>query len=104
MEKQLNVFFLCTFILLSHQTMKAQQVMQDSISTTTTITASSLPISNMVVTNSGNLKIISLEDVIIEGTFEVMLGGTLSIDIKNPGTINFTYDNSGNRIKRKFDE
>ncbi len=78
--------------------------MQDSISTTTTITTSSLPVSNVVVTNSGNLKIISLESVIIEGPFEVMLGGTLSIDIKDPGSINFSYDNSGNRIARRFNE
>lgn len=104
MGRQLRVLFLCAFIFLGYQITKAQQVMQDSISTTTTITTSSLPVSNVVVTNSGNLKIISPESVIIEGPFEVMPGGTLSIDIKDPGSINFSYDNSGNRITRRFNE
>lgn len=84
--------------------MKAQQVMQDSISTTVTITASSLPVRNIVVTSSGNLTIKSLNDVVIADPFEVMLGGTLNIGIYQPDSIRFTYDNSGNRITRKFNE
>lgn len=104
MEKDLRIIILGTFIVLRHYVSFAQQVIQDSISTTTTITASSLPINNIVVTDSGNLRITSMTGVVIEGPFKVMLGGTLKIDIQEPTNIVFTYDNSGNRTARKFNE
>ena len=65
------------------------------------ITAFSLPIQNIVVTNKGDLHIISSNSVAIEGLFEVMLGGTLTIGIQKPDSVVFIYDKSGNRIARK---
>lgn len=103
MKIQLRIVF-STFMCFGHQVMMAQQNVQDTISTTTNMVASSFPIKNIVVTNKGNLRIISFTDVVIEGPFEVKLGGTLNIDMKKLKNIEFTYDNSGNRTARKIKE
>lgn len=104
MEKKLSLLFLCAFVFFGHHISIAQNVIQDSIYTTTSITASLRPINNIVVTNSGNLRITSMSCITIEKSFEVMLGGTLIIDNQEPANIIFTYDNSGNRTTRKLDE
>ncbi len=104
MDKQLRNLFLYAFLFSGHQTLMAQENMQDSISTTTTMMAPSLSISNLIVTNSGKLEIKSIDGVNIEGPFEVMLGGTLSIEIQKPESIVFVYDKSGNRIARKSND
>lgn len=101
MEKQFRIISLCAFAFFGHQMLLAQKNKQDTISTATTITAFSLPIKNIVVTNKGDLHIISSNSVAIEGPFEVMLGGTLTIGIQKPNNIVFIYDKSGNRIARK---
>lgn len=104
MKKQLRIFFLYAFLFFGPQVLMAQKNMQDSISTTTTMMALSLSINNLIVTNSGKLKIKSIDGVNIEGPFEVMLGGTLSIEIQKPDSIVFIYDRSGNRIARKSND
>jgi len=104
MKKKLNSLFLCSFIVWGHQISFAQNVIKDSINSTTSITASLRPLNNIVVTNDGNLRITSMSCITIERSFEVMLGGSLIIDIQEPSNIIFTYDSSGNRTKRKFDE
>ena len=104
MGKVLTKIFVSVFMVFGYQTSNAQQVMQDSISTTTIITASSLPINNIVVTSNGNLKITSMTCITIESPFEVMYNGVLTLEIQEPDSIVFIYDNSGNRTVRKFNE
>lgn len=60
-----------------------------------------LTVKNVTITNNGDLTLSASDDVLINGPFEVKLGGLLNI--KNELTqwsINYGYDNAGNRIRR----
>lgn len=84
---------------------RAQQVTPiDSVRNIKTIVAYGTPVSNIVVTESGDLSVTSMETVTICAPFAVMLGGELNISILLPKPIVLEYDNSGNRIVRKMDE
>lgn len=102
MVKKIRIFLIYTIVVFSSQTLFAENNKQDTISTSTTIIANSVPIRNIVVTNSGKLRITSISGTTIAGPLLVMLGGTLNIDIQTPDSILFIYDESGNRIVRKI--
>lgn len=91
-------------LLCPYQT-NAQQVMPiDSITNTRTIVTYNNPLSNIVVTNNGNLTVNSMETITLCAPFEVLLGGQLNICITTPVPVIIEYDNSGNRIARKLDD
>lgn len=60
-----------------------------------------LTVKNVTITNNGDLTLSAPENITLNGPFEVKLGGLLNI--KNELTqwsINYGYDNAGNRIRR----
>ena len=64
-----------------------------------------LTVQNVTVVNGGHLSLSAPVEVLINGPFDVLLGGVLDVGgiVAPPQTVfNYTYDNSGNRITRGF--
>lgn len=62
-----------------------------------------LTVQNVAVTNVGNLTLSAPQYITINGTFEVQLGGILSINDKLVRFVfQYDYDAAGNRITRRF--
>lgn len=62
---------------------------------------STLTTRNITVTSSGNLTLTASENITLNPTFEVRAGGTLYVYCEKPKQMIFTYDASGNRIRRQ---
>jgi hypothetical protein len=66
---------------------------------------STLSAQNITVTSSGMLSLIAPSDVIINGTFDVLPGGTLNVQGEAApipiSSYTYTYDAAGNRITRQ---
>ena len=60
-----------------------------------------LNISNVTVTSSGELTANAPAGIVINSPFEVQLGGTLDLSVGHPYRIRYTYDAAGNRTNRK---
>lgn len=88
---------------VSQKVLAQQSAPIDSVTTTRTITTTERPLSNIVVTSTGNLTVNSLGNVILEWPFEVKIGGVLEIHPLEPIDMVYIYDNSGNRIVRRLD-
>ena len=56
---------------------------------------------DVVVTNTGHLTLNGPQGVLITSDFEVQLGGTLELNGGLQYVIAFSYDASGNRIRRE---
>ncbi len=56
---------------------------------------------NVTVTSTGHLTLNGPQGVLIPSSFEVQLGGTLELNGGLQYAIIFTYDASGNRIRRE---
>lgn len=57
--------------------------------------------SDVTVTSTGDLKLTAPDGVEINGPFTVQLGGILQVNGGRQWLIRYTYDNSGNRIRRE---
>lgn len=57
--------------------------------------------SDVTVTSTGDLKLSAPDGVEITGPFTVQLGGILQVNGGRQWLIRYTYDNSGNRIRRE---
>lgn len=62
----------------------------------------SLIVRGVTIANTGNLTLAAPEYVVLHGSFEVLLGGVLSINEKEePLVFEFTYGAAGNRTLRR---
>lgn len=60
-----------------------------------------LNISNVTVTSTGDFTANAPNGIVINNPFEVQPGGTLELTVGHPYRIRYTYDAAGNRTKRK---
>jgi hypothetical protein len=66
---------------------------------------STLTVQDVTVTSGGDLHLSAPDDITINGTFDVLLGGELNVNTTPPPPtylFNYSYDASGNRINRTF--
>ena len=63
-----------------------------------------LTMSNVTVTPTGELAANAPVGIVINSPFKVQLGGTLVLTVGHPYRISYTYDAAGNRIKRKNEQ
>jgi len=101
-------FFACCFAI--SQNGYAEEV-SDSVDTfnNQTVTADSVVVQgrtlltsqNVIVTNTGHLTLNGPQGVLIPQNFEVQLGGSLILNGGLQYAVIFTYDASGNRIRRE---
>lgn len=60
-----------------------------------------LVVQNVTISNTGNLTLSAPDAVLINGSFEVQLGGVLNIKKKEASIVEFIYNAAGNRILRR---
>lgn len=60
-----------------------------------------ITVQNVTVTNTGHLKISAPAGIVVTAPFTVNLGGILELNGGMQNAIRYTYDASGNRIKRE---
>lgn len=60
-----------------------------------------LVVQNVTISNTGNLTLSAPDAVLINGSFEVQLGGVLNIRKKEASIVEFIYNAAGNRILRR---
>lgn len=60
-----------------------------------------LTVKNVTITNNGDLTLSASDAVLINGPFEVQLGGVLNIKKKEASIVEFIYNAAGNRILRR---
>lgn len=63
-----------------------------------------LTVKNINVTGTGNLSLSASDQIVINGPFEALLGGVLSMNCEQPKrmTFIFKYDGSGNQKLRQY--
>lgn len=76
---------------------------RDTISTQITIVPTG-NVSNIVVVSGGNLTLQSIETIVIDNNFDVVIGGQLNVGNPNTAAILFHYDASGNRVAKEPEE
>jgi hypothetical protein len=60
-----------------------------------------LTVNNVTVTPAGKLTAMGRSGVVLNGPFEVQLGGRLELKVRLQHTVRYSYDASGNRISRR---
>ena len=91
-------------LLLSSTNLWAQTTEKDTIAIDSILWSPYLPIKNVVITNEGSLTIKSLSSVVLGAGFEVNVGGEFEVTHPSELLVTYTYDLSGNRIRRRIEE
>ena len=60
-----------------------------------------LTVNNVTVTPAGKLTAMGRSGVVLNGPFEVQLGGRLELKVRLQHTVRYSYDASGNRVLRR---
>jgi hypothetical protein len=76
---------------------------RDTISTQMTIVPTG-NVSNIIVVSGGSLTLQSIESIVIDNNFDVVIGGQLNVGNPNTAAIIFHYDASGNRVAKEPEE
>lgn len=97
------LFTFCFFSTdVSGQTIYTDTLQNQTISNNVLVQGSNqLVVNNVTVTPAGQLKATAPSGVVLNGPFEVQLGGTLELTGWRQWPISYEYDNSGNIVVRR---